>query len=684
MSLTARAWAGPVLAAGFLGLVAPVLFGLPVLAWILYAALLLATFLPAILARRLSGRETGGSAERLAFDLATGLGVYALACSLTGALLSLAIAPFAGLAASNLAVFLLPSEKTGEDPNPGQFPWAAFLATILFVTLFLMPFFRNYGVPRDGMVGYPKLAVSDLFNHISVTGELAKEIPPKNPYFTGETLHYYWLSHVLPSSLYRLSGLRLSLHDLLLTAGYLNGAAFVFLLTIFLRRRFGAGRAVWIGLFLAFVAYSYADILVLFQETASRVPPSWRETLFLDRILVEEGESYSGMAHAWHRDFAVEPHATLALVLGLAFLLRLNVWRERRPALYESAVAGVLLGAAVGCDAFVGLTFAFAGFSILGFRCLKMGRDRGGYWLSLGTMGGTFVLVNLLYAVWEMHGGGSSFVHLSVYLRMLLLSPFALAIELGPTLVFGVVGLVLLFRRRDRGRDVDLVLVLLVSLFFMFFVQHDLSPNLFMRKSLKVIRLPLLVFALAWLVPLTAGKGPRKSFGAAMILLALSLPTVLTDIPRLSRSDSGEGLCLVDGWDLRAYGWVKENAPRETVMQGFPDYSTPSLYTPATVFGDRRTALGDWMKAVIYQVGRERVNERSRIVKKILFGETSLEETLEVVRDLEIDWIYVGPTERTMLGESTRKFEAWPDRFEPVYQKGPVTIYRVRHEPSGD
>jgi hypothetical protein len=683
MSGARMKWAGPVLAAVFLGLVAPVLFGLPLGTWLLYSAFLLAAFVPGMLLRYLCGKRQRTTGEEFAHSLAAGLGTYALLYSITGSFVALGVAPFAALAGSNLVVFFLPGYRQREGRDPAGFPWAPFLAAVIFVSLFLTPFFRNYGVPRDGMVGYPKLAVSDLFNHISVTGELAKEIPPKNPYFTGETLHYYWLSHTIPSSFYRLSDFRTSRHELLLMTGYLYGTAFIFLLTLLLRRRFGHNRAVWIGLFLAFVAYSYADILVLFQETASRVPATWRETLFLNRILVEEGETYSGMAHAWHRDFAVEPHATMALVLGLAFLLRLADWRERRPAIFDGAVAGLLLGAAVGCDAFVGLTFAFAGFSILGFLCLRSGPGRGGSWTALGAMGGVFILVNLFYVVWQMQGGGSSFVHFSIYLRMLLLSPFALTIELGPTLIFGVAGLVLLLRRRESGRDMDMLLVLAMSLLFMFFVQHDLSPNLFMRKSLKVIRLPFLIFAVAWLSSLMTGTRPRKYLAAATLLLALSIPTILTDIPRLGRSDSGEDLCLVNASDVRGYAWVKENSPRNAVIQGFPDYSTPSLYTPATVFGDRRSALGDWMKAVIYQVGRERVNERSRDVKKILFGETSLEETLGVVRELGIEWIYVGPTERRMTGEGARKFKAWTEHFEPVYIEGPVTVYRVRQETLG-
>ncbi len=46
----------------------------------------------------------------------------------------------------------------------------------------------------------------DYLNHISVTAELAHSLPPQNPYFAGQTLHYYWFYHLWPAAVVNLSG----------------------------------------------------------------------------------------------------------------------------------------------------------------------------------------------------------------------------------------------------------------------------------------------------------------------------------------------------------------------------------------------------------------------------------------------------------------------------------------------
>ena len=47
----------------------------------------------------------------------------------------------------------------------------------------------------------------DFFNHLACTAELVRSVPPQNPYFAGETLHYYWFFHLWPAAVVNLSGI---------------------------------------------------------------------------------------------------------------------------------------------------------------------------------------------------------------------------------------------------------------------------------------------------------------------------------------------------------------------------------------------------------------------------------------------------------------------------------------------
>jgi hypothetical protein len=658
-----------------LGLVPPLLFGWSIILWLGYLAHVAGMFIPGILFRKVRGSESPSSPPVLAFHCAVGLATYCFVYGAVASLWGFTLAPVLAFVGSNLIVFSVP-RVSGEHESAETFPWGSLLLGITLATLFLALPFRQYGVTLDGHVGFPYLAASDIFKHVAVVGELAKQIPPENPYFSGEKLHYYWLSHVIPSSFFRLSGGSASRHLSLQMACYLNSLLFLTALAFILWQRLGRRSAVYLGLFLALAAYSYADGLVLVQEIANRIPEHWRENLLLDRLLIEGGEEYSGMAHAWLPQSLSEPHATLALFTGTTLWMWIWARRHSRRKPGECFFAGILLAASFGQDAFVGLAFIIAGMGYLTTETLQKWNQGSYKWIPLLVVAVASGLGYVFFSVMDMHSGGS-FVHPAVYWRMLLLSPLALTVELGPTFILGCLGIWLMSRRHTARMHIDLIFLLGASLLLMFFVQHELVPNIFMRKILKVIRLPLLILALIWLAAQFESRHRTGWWAPLALVVGLAIPTIGTDLHRLARADGKQGSVLVSLVDVRANEWIRANTPPFAVVQAFPDYSWDGkLYTPTVDFGDRRTAVGDWMKAFTYQIGQDRVKERADRIKNILLGEASVEETLSVTQDLGIDYVYVGPWELLKVGKAVDKFSQWGELFEEVYRRNGVTIYR--------
>ena len=115
------------------------------------------------------------------------------------------------------------------------------------------------------------------------------------------------------------------------------------------------------------------------------------------------------------------------------------------------------------------------------------------------------------------------------------------------------------------------------------------------------------------------------------------------------------------------------------MLQGHPDYGDKSNFSPAIVISNRRTALGDFIRARNYQIGESRPLERAKILREVVFGTNgNIDDTLREIKALGITYLYVGETERQRYGKSVSKFLSYPELFAPVYDKQGVTIFEVR------
>ena len=338
--------------------------------------------------------------------------------------------------------------------------------------------FSYWGVGRLTAKGYAYVPHFgwDFFNHVACSAELSRQIPPQNPYFAGQPLHYYWSYHLWPAAIINLAGvtareaLELTLPPTaLLFVGALTGLVYSY--EPKLRPRY---LAIGLGLF----AYSYLGALYVARNLASHLFRSLSNYVNID---------YSFMSHSWFRDFLYEPHAATALSL-LAFLIYLTNRVAGGPGV--SVLSGLVLGTIAITDILVGM-IAFAWFGTWSlWPFLKRSESRSHIVLA------ALVSLAVILSAFGLH----VFPARSGALRLGLhpaakYGPIYLLIELGPLSIFGAVGL---YGCRRRGLDASMrsmLLLLVLALLLAFTLIIDIEPNHVIRKSIKVVELALVVFA---------------------------------------------------------------------------------------------------------------------------------------------------------------------------------------------
>lgn len=546
-------------------------------------------------------------------------------------------------------------------------------ATLVIILLMMGGQFRHFGEQHGGSTGYPYLVVTDFFHHMAVVSELQKAVPPVNPYYSPEVLHYYWLAHVIPAtfSKLRVTDTATAVQMTCIVYALLTTALFASTLRSFLKTK-----VIWIATFgISFFFYTFAWIIDFLKSHSNWLMENipfipW------DRFLIEGGEDYSGLSHGFFRDFVTEPHGTLATALILAFF----AWHRygvRIPTAVQTFVEGILLGACFGIDGFLGLTCTLW----WGLVRLWDAREQHWSWDSFGYRAAStllgLILVHLLFFKLQIQGSGSGNITLEPYWRMLLLFPVLIIIEFGPVGILGVLGLRTMIVNRRNYRDVHLFALAVFPT--MFFIKHRFVHNLVFRKSLRLVRF---IFAVSLGAYLKTLREKQYKFFAAFLafftICLLGVPGTVADYKNLSRADGSIYSSLLHNTDLNANLWLKKNVPDDAVVQGRPDYGQKSNFTPTIVFGEKRAALGDFIRARNYQVGEEGPRKRSALLRKVIFGNGSIEETIRAIEQLNITHIYVGPEERAYYGPTANKFANSSNLFKPIYDRDGVTIFEVQ------
>jgi len=447
----------------------------------------------------------------------------------------------------------------------------------------------------------------DFFSHAASATALARQFPPENPYFAGQTFHYYWFYHLWPAAIINLSGItaRSAVALTLPANAFLFVGSLVCLVRVYVPRLASRHLAIGLGLF----AFSYIGIFFIVRNASS-----W----LLEAVSKHVNTSYSYLSHSWYRDLLYEPHAVTALT-GLMFLVYLESTSTTRSGWRASLLSGLMLGVVAVTDLFVGM-IALTWFAAMNGRPFLQEKQTRfpivvASLVAIAVISGAFVL--------QLFPARTGQLRLGIH-PMMKFGPIYLVVELGSLFVFGVVGLYLCLRRRQSAVFHPILLLLVIALVVAFTVIVPVEINQVIRKSIKVVQLPLVVLAAVAcdaFLRLPKRHWLRRA-GAAVIFAGFL--TLCTDVFQYTdvRPVRGRGTEYIGTDRMLALEWIRDHTPTDAIVQLLDevrpgrkvaenfDISIPAI-------AERRTLFGNYKYLYLTHIDKYLINERKETLERV-------------------------------------------------------------------
>jgi hypothetical protein len=545
------------------------------------------------------------------------------------------------------------------------------LLALIVVTLFFYFPFKNLGARVDDKYLYAWLFGHDFINRMVHVNSLSLGLPLDSFFFSGEKLSYYWLAYVYPALIRNVTWINLDLKQILQVTQLFYSLLTTAGLAIFLNRFVDQRRLLIVLMVLAFCCYSYVGLLVSAWEGLKSVygPMSLH---FLGYDLAR----FSRFSHTFYRFFLVEPQSTL----GIAIMLMILAFYDKKGRYYEFIIVGLLLGLLFGVEATNGIMVIlwFAGMTL--FTVFINKNDRYPIFQKHTCAlicGGLISLVLFAIHMYSFQTGRGA-LKLSVNWFPVITGPFYFIFAYGPIFLFGIAGLYGIFKQRESSDHFVYQYILLfgISVAFVFFIKNPTEPHFGLIKATRIIPICLLVLSAYFFQNIFRTRMLHKTI---LVLILLALPTLFTD--NFIASDISNPSTYVRYSDMEAAKWIKRNLPRETIIQAEPNYpgkqgdkSPIYAYSFIPIFSERRTAIGEWrVSHQEHSRGRE-VGQRFHSIKK-MYSTASLSESTEIIKRYDIDYVYIGELERELYPEGIAKFMNGK-HFQLIYLKGNVAIYR--------
>jgi len=583
------------------------------------------------------------------------------------------------------------------NPQPASTRLAISLGLVLILLIVVIPFSITGQPVGEGHV-YAPYFNRDFLRNLAFGGEMARQaFPPQNPYFLGETLHYYWFQIVAPALVYQLGGMNMLLEDVFLLNGMLLNISLVFVLAHWLRRfiRRPESLALAVGLMLAAESYQAP-----FKALISVLPTHWAlEGTWLGAIaLPPVGYFYQLLLY-------LPQH--LGALVGLMLAIDLLSWPGMDQRAERSLAAGLLLLLSSGFSFFL-VSFSFlwggtlllwqAGIDLLNWQ--RSGWARPGLRPLAGTMLSgillgltglaTYAVLQLLVMILDV--GNAWFLFFGTYWWLL---PVHFLVMLGPMFVFALAGL-WQFRKlwpawdqpQREGARALLWLLGLSFVFVSFLRSHGLPYWEVSQKLGVILRLAVLPLAgIALDTLLDSGIMQRKKQWIVVLLFCASaIPNLLAFEWVQVNVRNSALVSYLSAAELRAAAWMRTALPVEAVVQSGvagqasirPYYrAEEDVYSLIPVFGERRTALGDPQFARYYLSSDQEnlVQARTELVRPLFEAPQTIDVSARL-EQLGIDYLYWGLSEAKCCAANLDWYRQATDRFEVVYEQDGVVVFR--------
>lgn len=636
------------------------------------------------LVSRLLGREPGAASAGLFVGPVVGLALSTLALLLLWgaglpALLSLLLAP--GL------VWLLalrgPRSLAGivRLPRIGRADWLAVVLLLFVVPLVTtMPYAHVAEPMSDGGRAYRAYFTADFVWAMSVSAEIAKgQIPPANPFLSGEGLNYYWLSHLLSGVNYRaLQPIGARLEEVILADALGFGVAFLACF-YWLARAAGvsAGAAV-AGCAAAFLANSYEGIERLLILGDWRLPAESLRNVNIDAV---SRWFYQGMpVDGLQRLLLYQPHHLTGYALALVALWSVARATSIRPPAV-ALIAGILLGAGFLMSTF---TAIIVGLAVGIVFVVRVVRERAWRAAIVGAALGAApvaVAVGLSLALGYVNPAHGSLLTLAYNPVAFHRWPIVLLLNFGPLLLFGLAGLVAW--RWSAAAAAPAAALLAAASFFYFFA--DVPDMGGVWVGWRAGHLLLMAFAVLMGVALDVlwRRGLALRTAGAVVVVALAAaaaPTVIIDVYNAqdiaNRASTAmfPWTLILSNAEMAGLAWIREHTPADAIVQVEPRARDASTWAYVPAFAERRMYAGLPISMIPlrpYQLATDNVSFG-------IFRAPTSKDAWEMAHFLGISYLVVGQPERDRYPDIDRLFATGPAFFGTAFHNDALTVYQVR------
>lgn len=539
------------------------------------------------------------------------------------------------------------------------------------------PFARVGEVVPDGRA-YRAYFTADMVWRMAVVAELSKgEFPPRNPFYRGDRMHYYWLAHLLPAAEYRLLHKRVTIEQVLLTHSVALDVAFVMFLFGFARQWITSTAAVSVACVAALIGSSFEGTERLLHYWRQGAPLTLVETLNIDAVT---RWFYGSLpVDGLQRLLWYQPHHSTGYSLGLSAVLLAG--RARDPLSPRVMLfCGTLLGLCLLLSTFsaIMLTAMVAGVAVI--RLIHARAWRNVLPAAIAGAAPLMVATALAFSLHYVDRSGSSLFRVLANPLAFQQTTVVLILSFGPLLIGGIVGILLAFRVSAYTFTPILVIVA-VSFLFYFFV--DLRDHQFVYVGWRAGHLLFVAFTvLTALAIQELMRRPPPIRATAVVtgalLVLLSVPTFAIDFYNtqdVSNRGPGPGFpwtLVLSHDELDMFQWIKSYTRPNAIVQVEPFVRDPSTWAYVPAFAERRMSAG----LPISMVPLQKYQAASAQVRA-LYQETDPKVAYERAAQLGIDYLIVGPPERQAYPAFDTMLASSPVHFRPVFKRTDLSLYAV-------
>lgn len=586
------------------------------------------------------------------------------------------------------AAILLPVARRIDLPLPApcRRDLLVLLLLLLLVPLLVgRPYARVGELTPDGRT-YRAYFTADFIWRMAVTAEVAKgDVPPRNQFFLGDDLRYYWLPDLLPAVEYRALGRSLRLEQVLLAHGLVVDGMFIAFLFAFARHWTSSAPAAGLGVAAAVLFSSFEGTERIIAFARAGIDYGYLRMLNIDAITRWEYGSLP--VDGLQRVLFWQPQHAMGYALGYSALLVAS-----RPAgtpdmrgVAAMGLAGTLLAAAL----------FFSSFSAIMLGCIvgvvavaRFAAARRWKAMAAGAAAAAVPIGAAVGVALALHyvDRGESLVRLLVNPAAFTRPWLSVFLSFGLMLPAAIAGSWLGARSGGAWRLAPLWAAVGIAFLFYFFV--DVRDHQYVYVGWRAGHLLFIAFAPLAAVALQElwRRGIRARMitaSAALILAAAAAPTLAVDVYNAQDTENreqGPGFpwtLVLTPDELAAIDWIRRFTPPGAIVQIEPYVRGRTTWAYLPAFAERRMAAG----LPISMVPLDKYEAASARVRD-LYTSSDARDAYRAAVELRIEYVVVGLPEREAYPSFERTLDQRPELFRRVFKNGSMTIYFIERERS--